>query len=98
MARRACASASVGREQPLADPQQRLGVAAVEGMQLAELARQQIARPLGHNPLVDLEALISVASEPGGGGGDPRLLARARVLLHCPGALQVARPECAAFD
>ena len=47
---------AVGREQVLADPQQRLGVAAVEGMELAELAGQQVARPFGDHLLVDREA------------------------------------------
>ena len=45
---------AIGREQMLADAQQRFGIAAIEGMELAELAGQQVARPFGRHVLVDL--------------------------------------------
>ena len=51
----------------LADPQQCLGIAAIEGMELAELAGEQVARPFGDDVLVDREARSRVAGEPGVG-------------------------------
>ena len=61
----------VGRRRARADPQLCLGVAAVEGMELAELDRQQIARPVGSHLLVDRETLVGVAGHPGRRRGKP---------------------------
>ena len=55
----------IGLRGALADAQQRLGVAAVEGVQLAELAGQQVARPLGGHLLVDRQAPVGLAGHPG---------------------------------
>ena len=76
----------------LADAQQRLGVAAIEGMELAELAGQKIARPLGRHVLVDREAAVGLAGQPGVGRREPRLLARVGVggQLLCAGKITSA--------
>ena len=80
----------------LADSQQRLGVAEVEGMELAELAGQQVARPFGDDLLVDREAPVAVAGEPGIRRLDPGLLARAGA-WHRLGPRHVFGAERTAF-
>ena len=87
----------VGGEQALADAQQRLGVAAVEGMELAELAGQKIARPFGGHVLVDLQAAVGVAVDPGRGRGEPGLLAGVGVPGKRLGAGEILARSLAAF-
>ncbi len=52
---------AIGREQVLADPQQRLGIAEVEGMELPELAGEQVAGPFGDELFMDRETRGAVA-------------------------------------
>jgi hypothetical protein len=82
----------VGVGEPAADPQQRLGVALVEGMELAELAGQQVARPFGDHLLVDREASVPVAGKPGLRRLDPGRLAGAGACQGL-GPRQVFGPE-----
>ena len=67
---------AVGRQDALADPQDAFGIAAIDGVDLADLGRHQVARPFGDDVLMDLLGTLAVAREPGLGGGEPGLLAR----------------------
>jgi hypothetical protein len=87
----------VGGGQVLADAQQRFGVAHVEGMQLPELAGEQIARPLGDHLLVQRQGPVAIAVDPGLRCVDPGLLARADAPGHRHGARQMALSERAAL-
>ena len=87
----------VGGEQALADAQQGLGIAAVEGMELAELAGQKVARPFGRHVLVDLQAAVGVAVDPGRGRGEPGLLAGVGVRGKRLGAGEILARRLAAF-
>ena len=66
---------AIGRHDALADAQQRLGVTLVEGVELAELCCEQVARPLRHHLLVELQAAVGVARDPRLGSGKPGQLA-----------------------
>ena len=87
----------VGGEQALADAQQGLGIAAVEGMELAKLARQQVTRPFGRHVLVDFQAAVGVAVDPGCRRGEPGLLASVGVRGKRLGAGEILTGGCAAF-
>ena len=65
----------IGRQDALGDGQQRLVVAGVEGMQLADLGRHQVARPLPGHRGMQRQRLVDIAVGPGRDRGDPRLLA-----------------------
>ena len=86
----------VGGEQALADAQQRLGVAVVEGMELAQLAGQEVARPFGGHLLVDFQAAVGLAGDPGLGRGDPGALAGVGILPPVLSVLARARYRLAA--
>ena len=88
---------AIGFEQMLADAQQRFQIAAIEGMELAELAGQKIARPLGRHVLVDPEAAVGLAGGPRLGRGDPRKLARVGVGAQLLCAGKIALRACVAL-
>ena len=87
----------VGGEQRLADLQQGLGVAGIEGVELAELAGQQVARPALDHVFMEGEAARRVAVDPGGSAGEPGALAIVEGAGHRPGARQVAARGIATF-
>ena len=81
----------VGGDQALTHVQQRLGVAAVEGQQLRQLAGQKVARPVGDDPAELLQAAVGVTGDPELDGAEPREFAKARACRHLLCAGEVSR-------